>query len=122
MVYEAEELLKRTVEEYFGCQTANQYGVNDWITARYGEKITPNVLVRAFDCVNYRMDRVIRQFQVVQEDEYLEAEIEELFLLSLEDEGKRGMEYKFYYQEELFPDEGTEKMKWFRNRILNNSR
>ena len=105
---------------------------NDWIIWEDGEKITPNVLVRAFDCVNYRMDGVIKQFQAVQEnvtqfrislaveeeDEYLEREIEELFLESLEDERLRRAEYRFEYQEELFPDERTGKLKWFRNKLL----
>lgn len=104
---------------------------NDWIVWENGEKITPNVLVRAFDCVNYRMDGVIKQFQVVQEnvnqfiirlvveeeDEFLEREIEELFLEGLEDERLRTAEYRFEYQEELFPDERTGKLKWFREKI-----
>lgn len=104
---------------------------NDWIVWENGEKITPNVLVRAFDCVNYRLDGVIRQFQVVQEDvkkfrimlaveeedEYLEREIEGIFLESLEDERMRTAEYLFEYQEELFPDERTGKLKWFRSYV-----
>lgn len=39
---------------------------DDWIVLADGEKIMPNVLIRAFDCVNYRIDGVIKQFQAVQ--------------------------------------------------------
>ena len=104
---------------------------DDWIVLADGEKIMPNVLIRAFDCVNYRMDGVIKQFQAVQEDigqffirlaveeddEYLEQEIEELFMESLEDERLRVAWYRFEYQKELFPDEKTGKLKWFYNNI-----
>ena len=104
---------------------------DDWIILADGEKIMPNVLIRAFDCVNYRMDGVIKQFQAVQEeagqflirlavDEYLEQEIEELFMESLEDERLRSAQYRFFYQEELFPDKKTGKLKWFENIILKN--
>ena len=85
----------------------------------------PNVLIWAFDCVNYRLDGVIKQFQadigqfrillaVEEEDEYLEEEIEGLFMASLEDERLRAP-YRFLYQEELFPDIKTGKLKWFYN-------
>ncbi|MEY8327994.1 hypothetical protein AALB81_01475 [Lachnospiraceae bacterium 48-33] len=85
----------------------------------------PNVLIWAFDCVNYRVDGVIKQFQadigqfrillaVEEEDEYLEEEIEGLFMASLEDERLRAP-YRFLYQEELFPDIKTGKLKWFYN-------
>ncbi len=66
----------------------------------------PNVLIWAFDCVNYRVDGVIKQFQadigqfrillaVEEEDEYLEEEIEGLFMASLEDERLRAP-YRLY--------------------------
>jgi len=104
---------------------------DDWIVLADGEKIMPNVLIRAFDCVNYRLDGVIKQFQAVQEDtgqfrimlaveeedEYLEQEIEEQFMKSLEDERLRMAQYRFEYQEELFPDEKTGKLKWFKSNI-----
>lgn len=104
---------------------------NDWIIWKNDEKITPNVFVRAFDCVNYQLDGVIKQFQVVQygtkqfqimlaveeEDENLGKEIERLFLNSLEDDRLRTAQYWFSYQKELFPDKKTGKLKWFRNDI-----
>lgn len=105
---------------------------DDWIVLADSEKVMPNVLIRAFDCVNYRMDGVIKQFQAIQEDigqflvrlvveeedEYLKKEIEELFMESLEDERLRAARYRFEYQEELFPDEETGKLKWFKNIII----
>lgn len=107
---------------------------DDWIVLAGGEKIIPNVLIQAFDCVNYKLDGVIKQFQVVQEDigqflvrlvveeedEYLEQEIEELFMESLEDQRLKIVQYKFEYQEELFPDEKTGKLKWFKRNISKN--
>ena len=50
---------------------------------------------------------------VEEEDEYLQQEIEELFLELLEDERLRAAQYRFEYQEKLFPDEKTGKLKWF---------
>lgn len=107
---------------------------SDWILCENNgevQKISPNVFVRAFDCVNYLLEGVIWQFQVVQEDMgvfqiklaveeeegYIQKEIEKIFMQSLEDERLRNAEYRFVYQEELFMEAEMGKLQWFKRII-----
>lgn len=106
---------------------------NDWILYETEdgrlEKITPNVFVRTFDSINYKLDGAIKQFRVEQkgknsfhiilvleeDDGYLEQEVEKLFYQGLEDVRLKEAEYRFCYREELLPDEDTGKIRWFWN-------
>ena len=74
-------------------------------------------MIKQFQAVQEDIGQFLVRLVVEEEDEYLEQELEELFMESLEDERLRAAQYRFEYQEELFPDIKTRKLKWFTKNI-----
>lgn len=108
---------------------------SDWILNSDGSRIGVCVFVHAFEVINYIMDDVIRQFQIIQndydkftvklvvEDDIIDDEDEkvsigELFMQSLDQDSLRKAEYKFEFYNNIFPDEISRKHKLLINNIL----
>lgn len=126
------------IKKEFKCQCGNKSAIlelnsgraNDFIICENGEKRSPYALVRAIEAVNYMLEGVIKQFQieqtdigafiirlVVDEDDemYDEEYIEEEFRRNVLDRELEKSYFRFEYYNELFPDEGTGKYKYFKN-------
>lgn len=126
------------IKKGFKCQCGNNSDIlelssgrsNDFIVCENGEKRSPYALVRAIEAVNYMLEGVIKQFQieqtdigafivrlVVDEDDemYDEKYIEEEFRRNVLDIALKKSYFRFEYYEELFPDEGTGKYRYFKN-------
>ena len=105
--------------------------VNDYILSNAGERITSYVFVRALDVINYKMDGIIKQFQIIQTaiDEFRirlivdEAELDrcnaisKLFKESVLDERLCDARYIFEYGTELIPNESNGKYAYFKRLI-----
>lgn len=98
---------------------------NDFVICEDGTRITSYVFVRAIDNVNFIMDGVIKQFNIVQkginkftvkfvvdEDENI-YQLEEIFKKSVLEDRLADAEYEFEYFERLLPDERTGKLRYF---------
>lgn len=120
------------------CQCGNKSPVlelnsgraNDFIICENNEKKSPYALVRAIEAVGYMLEGVIKQFQIEQtdigafivrlvvdtdDDMFDEKYIEEAFRRNVIDRELEKSEYSFEYYDELFPDEGTGKYRYFKN-------
>ena len=108
---------------------------SDWILNTDGSKVNVCVFIHAFEMINYIMDDVIRQFQVIQEDynkftiklvvedniinnENEKNSIGELFMQALNQDSLLKAEYKFEFYDRIFPDDISRKHKLLINNIL----
>lgn len=102
---------------------------NDYAIDEYGEKVNSYVFVRAIDNMNIILDGAIKQFQIEQRaindfivrlvvDEDVELdEIEEIFYDNMIQSSLAESVFLFELYEELFPDEGTGKLRYFISKI-----
>jgi phenylacetate-CoA ligase len=102
---------------------------NDFVTDCEGNKLSAFIFVRCVENVNRMYEHAILQFQVVQSDinefqvilvvdeEFEFNEIADCFMNNLWQDTLRDAQFKFYFSEELLPDD-TGKLKWFINKCV----
>ncbi len=103
---------------------------NDYIIDDNGEKINTYVFVRAIDNVNLMLDGVIKQFQIVQRDigdfliklvideEVDKEQLEAMFYDNMIQLSLAGANFEFDYYDELLPEDGTGKLKYFSKEVI----
>lgn len=105
---------------------------NDWVYCKDENKVNSYVFVRAIEAINYSMDNVVRQFQVIQndydeftvklvldDDELFQTKmIEKIFHENLIEPSIKNAKYQFEYQDTLLPDQKSGKLLYFRNNII----
>lgn len=107
---------------------------NDFVVNKDGSKIHSYVFVHVIETINDKMDGVIRQFQVIQEDfdcfnvklvienlvyssEEIKQMIINLFLSNLMQKSLYNSRFYFEFYNELFPNKKTGKLQYFMSKI-----
>ena len=105
--------------------------VSDYILCEDGSKLSSYIFVRGMDVVNYELDNVIKQFQIIQQNinqfnivlviDYEDIDrtqnIEEVFTRTIKNIHLKNAQYNFEYLTNLMPNDSNGKFSYFKRMI-----